>query len=303
MKKSTKILLCLCVVFIALGTLLILGGIIAGVDPIRAFNEGIMDFTLIESRTSEFSPDGHYTIPANDVSELHIDWNNGKITIEPYDGTDIILEESGCAAFNEHNSLTYSLGKDTLKISSFPMITGLSFAGYQHSSDNSCSDKELHIFVPHTIKWNVIDVAASDTAIFLHDTDFEKLAVDVVDGDLTLTQTNLDSLSFNSICGSLTVNDSKITKIDADSVTGNLTGAFTLCPQTINFSTLSGDTKLYLPADSQFIVHMDTLSGELKSDFSGTYHAKEYTVGNGSAQFSLDTTDGSIQILKVEASR
>ncbi len=267
MKKSTKILLCLCVVFIALGTLLILGGIIAGVDPIRAFNEGIMDFTLIENRTSEFSPDGHYTIPANDVSELYIDWNNGKITIEPYDGTDIILEESGCTAFNEHNSLTYSLGKDTLKISSFPMITGLSFAGYQHSSDNSCSDKELHIFVPHTIKWNVIDVAASDTDIFLHDTDFEKLAV------------------------------------DADSVTGNLTGAFTLCPQTINFSTLSGDTKLYLPADSQFIVHMDTLSGELKSDFSGTYHAEEYTVGNGSAQFSLDTTDGSIQILKVEASR
>ncbi len=46
MKKSTKILLCLSVAFIALGTILVLGSICFGADPVYAFQSGMLDFSI-----------------------------------------------------------------------------------------------------------------------------------------------------------------------------------------------------------------------------------------------------------------
>lgn len=46
MNKNTKILLCLSAVFIALGTLLVVGSLILGVDPVYAFQSGLFNFTI-----------------------------------------------------------------------------------------------------------------------------------------------------------------------------------------------------------------------------------------------------------------
>ncbi len=75
MKKSTKILLCLSAVLIAFGTLLAAASFIfLGADPVGAFQSKMFVFTIQQKRTSEFSLDGRYSIPANGLEGLSIDW-------------------------------------------------------------------------------------------------------------------------------------------------------------------------------------------------------------------------------------
>ncbi len=292
MKKSTKILLCLATAFIALGAILTAGSMAFGVDPVYAFQSGMLDFKVEQKRTSEFSVDGQYSVPADGITALSIDWLDGTIEVEVYDGSEIILQETNSAALNESNSLMYTREKNTLEIVSAPSQTGLFLS--------DTGRKKLHIYLPKNIEWKRLQIDAQDTDISINSMNFQNLRVDVVSGDLSLSKVDLGCLTFSSMEGNMTAKDSQIEKINADTTSGGITASLTNCPESIQFDTMSGDTKLYLPCDSTFMVQMDTISGTLDTDFVGTYSEDRFTVGNGNAQFQLSTTNGSVQILKNE---
>lgn len=293
MKKSTKILLCLSTSFIALGAILMVGSLALGVDPVYAFQSGMFDFNAQQKRTSEFSADGQYSVPADGITELSIDWLDGTIEVEVYDGSEIILQEIGSSALNESNSLMYTKEKNTLRIVSAPSQIGVFL------SDTRYESKELHIYLPKNAEWNGLQIDAQDANIFINSMNFPNLKVDVVDGDLFLSKVKLENLSFNSVEGNLTVKDAQIEKIKADTTSGGMNASLTNSPQSILFDTLSGKAELYLPDDSEFVLQMDTISGILDSDFMGTYNGKYFTVGAGVAQFKMNTTSGSVQVLKI----
>lgn len=292
MKKSTKIMLCLSTVFIALGAILMVGSLAFGVDPVYAFQSGMFDFKVQQKRTSEFSVDGQYSVPADGITALSIDWLDGTIEVEVYDGSEIILQETNSAALNESNSLMYTREKNTLEIVSAPSQTGLFLS--------DTGRKKLHIYLPKNIEWKRLQIDAQDTDISINSMNFQNLRVDVVAGDLSLSKVKLENLSFSSLEGNLTVEDAQIEKINVDTTSGGMTARLTNCPQSIQFDTLSGDTKLYLPYDSEFMLQMDTISGILDSAFVGTYNEDRFIVGNGSAQFKMSTTDGSVQLFKLK---
>lgn len=331
MKKSTKILLWISAGFISLGIILTAGGVLTGANPIKAFREGMMDFTIYERRSNKFSPDGRYVVPADNVKEIDIDWMDGSITIEPYDGTEVIIEEKCNKPFDEHNSLTYSKQKDILAISYAPHQTGISFKVRE-----SALNKNLHIMIPGNIKCKKIELSAAGSDIVLKninakyveadildgdflmtDTVLESLLLDsaggslkteesdigiveadTVDGDLSVSDLNSEKLSFNTAGGNLKVMDSHIKDISFEAIDGNFNGNFKTCPEKVCIDTAGGNSEIYLPEDSSFTARIDSLDGKIDSDFSGTYSQGVYTVGSGSAQIDVDTISGELRIFK-----
>lgn len=297
MKKSTKIILCLSAIFIALGAVLTVGSFAFGVDPVYAFQSGMLDFTIQQKRTTEFSSDGRYSIPAEGITELSVDWLDGTIEVEVYDGSEIILQETSSSLLNESNALMYTKKNDTLEVISAPSQYGITLSGICQGS------KDLHIYLPQNIEWEKVQIDAQNSDISISRMTSSNLKVDVVDGDLSLSKVELEDLSFNSMEGNLIVKSSQIEKMDVDTTSGDINADLRICPQSIRFDTLNGDTKLYLPADSEFTIQMDTVSGNLNSDFSGIHKDEYFTVGSGTAQFKMDTSSGSVQVHKIESGK
>ncbi len=295
MKKSTKILLCLSLIFIALGSLLTIGSMAFGVRPLQAIQNGVLDIPIYNTRDSEFSSDGRYTIPTNGIQELSIDWLAGNITIETYDGTDILLEETGSAALNNDNSLDYKIHENELKLSYCTPK-----AGFFCSSTPDFS-KDLVIRIPESLHLTELSVDSASSDLSVKGLTLQELEADAVSGSMSVAQCVLGKVSYDSANGFLFLSDASVGEIDMDTVSGAIDGNLTNCPQKISFSGTSGDMTLTLPADSQFRVDMDTASGQLNSEFEGTYQGNVYTVGNGMAQFEIDSVSGSVHLSKAAA--
>ncbi len=296
MKKSTKILLCLSAVFIGLGAILTVSALCLGVKPVSAFESGIFDFTVQEAGTSEFSQDGRYVISADGIENLYIDWVDGKIEIEAYDGSEIILEESA-STLDENNSLVYRLDNKSLEINSAASRSGFRVSGIRTLS------KDLHIYLPKSIAWKNVEVGGVDVDITVSDMVISNLNADFVDGELSLSNVKLEDMFFDSMAGNFTAKGSQIKKIKVDTTSGRINADLTNCPDSIKFDTLSGDVRLYLPHDSEFSLELDALSRSFNSDFEGVYSDSQFTVGNGKAQFAIDSVSSSVQILKAVGSR
>lgn len=292
MKKSTKTMLILSVVFISLGALLTVGSMMFGVNPLDAIRSGAMDVPIYKNRTAEFSTDGRYTIPANGVKEVSIDWLAGDITIEPYDGTDIILEETNSAPFNENNSLDYTFRTNELNISYGPTQLGLSLS----MDAGADSSKELHILLPSTVKLSELSIDSASSNVSIQGVSPLELDVNTVSGNLNVANAVIGGLSFDSASGGVTITDSNVQEIEADTVSGSLDASVKVCPMEVSFNTSSGDATLTLPADSQFRLSLDTATGQINSDFQGVYQGNIYMVGTGFGEFEVDSVSGSVNI-------
>lgn len=294
MKKSTKILLCLSAAFISVGAVLAIIGMFLGVHPYEAFNEGLMDFKYYEKRSTEFSPEGRYTIPAEGLKELTIDWLDGDIIAEPYDGDEILLVESSFSALDENSALTYKAENGVLSIIYSPGQAGIRFSPAVYDS------KDLHIYIPENIKLDAASLSAADSDLELRNMSLETLTVEVVDGDVSLQGVALAQLNFDSMDGSLSTTASEIAEVYIDTVDGDLSCELLSCPQSLRFNGISGDIKLYLPADSQFSIKMDSMNGEFESEFKGSYRNDCYTVGDASASFEFSLLSGDIELIKTK---
>ena len=84
--------------------------------------------------------------------------------------------------------------------------------------------------------------------------------------------------------------------LELASVSANCTAKLNNNPKDVDLETVSGDLCLILPQDCGFTMSLDSVSGELMSDFPTTMHNKRYTYGNGVCKISADTVSGDILI-------
>ncbi len=290
MKKSTKILLCISAASIALGVVLLAAGIALGADPAYALQSGMLDLTLQKERTQPVSPDGRYALPAEGLTGLSIDWVDGRVVVETYDGDEILFQETASCGLDEGSALAYEVRDHILYIDSTPTEVGLFLSG------TFPKDKELHVYLPKAAGWRELEISAVDADVAVSGAHLAKLKADLTAGDLTLSQTELEELSFSSVSGDLRVSGAQAEKVHVSTTSGALEAQLERCPQSIHFDTVSGNAALYLPEDSAFTVQLDTVSGVLESDFPSIQRDDTFTVGDGSARFDMETTSGSVQI-------
>lgn len=318
MKKSTKIILLLSAALISLGLLLTIGSLASGVQIERILENELWDAVLYE-RTAEndFSPDGRYTVSPAGIQELSISWTDGTILIEPYDGTEILIEESSAGGIDEKHHLGFTTTNGVLQIFDNPTLAAIHF-----SLNRPIPRRDLCVHLPSALAQDLgsLDLDAADGEMDLRDLHVKTLTIDTVDGDirvqnsvietlevdaananLWLQNAQLQTLETDHLDGDITVLTSDINDLDISTMDGNFSGDFLHCPQTIHFDSLSGSMELHLPSDSQFTATWDSLSGDYHSDFQGSYGARTHTVGDGSAEISMSTMDGSLHILTTDS--
>ncbi len=295
MKKHTKILLLLSSALIALGLILMVVGGVMGAHFDRIYHEGLWDVVFYRSQasTGDFRADGSYTLSPDGVHGLSVDWLDGAVTIEAYDGADISIQEICAQPLDEHNALDYRVSGGTLEIFCIrsPKV------GFTFSYPSL--QKDLVIRIPRQLAQRLSDLEVSsvDSGVVLKELHIGDAELSMADGDVTIQGGAVSELSLGSMKGALNLQGTQAGTINMDTMDGSLVGSFPQCPQSIEFDSMSGSMELRLPRDSQFVVDWDGLEKtDFHSDFPGVRHDGLYIVGDGSAQFSMDTLSGSLSL-------
>ncbi len=97
--------------------------------------------------------------------------------------------------------------------------------------------------------------------------------------------------------GNTGLSDMNVKRFEIDMVSGDLEAAFTECPEEFDLDSTSGDSIVYLPADSGFTLEFDSVSGEFITEFSPVRNSDAgYAVGDGKNRFNDDTTGGDFTV-------
>lgn len=151
------------------------------------------------------------------------------------------------------------------------------------------------------------------------DLDVKALYVKTVSGNLNVSNINLDTLDFQSVSGVLYAKTCSAAKanlktisgnlditnfagdIDAKTVSGDLIVEYSEFANNITFDTTSGKTILTLPQESQFSIHLNTVSGNVDSEFpvmvtSGSGRNFEGTVGDGANRIRIKSVSGNVNL-------
>lgn len=318
MKKHVKVLLCLSAGLISLGLVLSTIGLATGAKLDQVLDGGYWLLTHDDGssvqREHPFSAEGQYTLSPEGIQDLSVDWLDGEITIAPYEGREIRIQETSPVGLTEKNSLSYTTKNGTLSISTAPVQHMIGI-----SSTRGISNKTLLIQLPADLVLRDAELAVADAEISLSGLHLQGLTIDALDGDIRMADTSADTLdldcadgdlllencqigamSLNNLDGDTTAKNCSITSLDLNTASGSFSGDLTLCPEAVNVESLDGSVELSLPADSQFTASFTALDGAYHSTFPGVFANDTHTVGNGSAQFSMDTMDGDLTILPQE---
>ena len=87
----------------------------------------------------------------------------------------------------------------------------------------------------------------------------------------------------------------KVNKAEISSTSGAITTKFGACDR-LSINATSGDVTAFLPVEPGFSCTVNTASGGFESDIPLEKRGNTYTCGNGSAQYQINTTSGSIHI-------
>ena len=85
-------------------------------------------------------------------------------------------------------------------------------------------------------------------------------------------------------------------EIDIGTTSADVLICSEIAPVELDIDTTSGSVELAIPGGSSFTLDYDTTSGELKSDLPLTMKGTELYSGDGSAEYSVSTTSGSLTI-------
>ncbi len=268
MKRLVKVMLCIGLCLLVIGGLLMGCGMLAGAHPAQIVNTGLWNVAISGDRGENgWQADNSYHIPANAIASLEINWVDGEITVEPWDGEEICLEETSKAPITERNHLVYRVDGDTLEIDFWAEKFGFSFGG------PDLKPKDLKILVPRALAGAL-----------------DEIDVDVVASDVFLKGLNARDISVDSVSGSLNGSELIAGQIEMDTMSGNLKCSFLNCPHALDMDSVSGSVEIFLPEDSRFQVSMDSLSGRYNSELPSQ-------MGAGS-QFEMNTASGDFLVKK-----
>lgn len=256
---------------------------------------------------------GGAEIKGDEVSDLEVNWIDGSVEIEVYDGDTIQFSETSRRNLEEKEKLQYYNDKGRLIIQYqkpekkfFAMVS-------------SNLNKDLTIKIPAaTAKtMGIVEVDTISTDSRIHGIAADKIELDSTSGDFEVVSCYTEKFSFDSTSGSLTGKslivegeldtdtisgdvkvEGSVQKANMGSTSGSLHLDSDICPDKVVTDTISGDVILMIPENNGFTYEKDTINGSLECEFQVTQREDEGTYKNGGASFSFDSTSGDIAIKK-----
>ena len=276
MKKSTKIILLTATGLVAFGIVLTVAGVIAGASFKEIYHGGLWNSVYYEKEyDNSFKSSGVYEVDGEDIDKISIDWLSGDIDIVPYDGDNIVMEETARKEITDENCLRYRVKNGELSIS---YTAGKIAVNLGVTGDDI--NKKLQVKVPEELAKSL-----------------ESLRIDTVSSDITADGFAINSMYVDITSGNTRLSDMKVKRFEIDMISGDLEAVFAECPKVLEVDSTSGDSTVYLPEDSGFTLEFDGTSGEFITEFSALKNSDDdYVVGNGKNSFSVDTTGGDFKV-------
>ena len=229
----------------------------------------------------------------DEFQSIEVNWTNGKINIEAYDGEDTVISETEVE--EKENKLRWRVEDGVLKIQQ--MAAGMRF-GLKKTPK-----KTLTVKIPSSAaeklksvntdsvsaEVNIIGVAASD-----------KIEIDTVSGGADLKNIRTEKLDIDTVSGSIKA-AGEFTELESDSVSGDVTVSSATPLKKLDCDSTSGNIRLTIPKNSGFTLKADTVSGDISCGLPAVSESKNRRVcGDGSADFETDTVSGDLIITSAE---
>ena len=243
-----------------------------------------------------------YTVPAEGITELDLSWTSGDVTVQPWSGDSIRLEEDSEVELTEDYRLLYTVEGGELKVR---------FDGQPNR--NVTWRKVLLVWLPEALAQSLakLDAATVSAEVTVLDLTAAELDIETVSGGV-YARGGFGELDFSTVSGDMTLETNETFRLDAETTSGSayLSGTF----GELDFSTVSGD--MTLETDAVFHLDAETTSGSvclrlpedmgLTLDFastSGDIRAKgqdhpfagkkgRLTLGDGASFADITTTSG-----------
>ena len=206
-----------------------------------------------------------YTVPAEGIMELDLSWTSGDVTVQPWSGDSIRLEEDSEVELTEDYRLLYTVEDGELK---------LRFDG-QPSRDVTWR-KVLTVRLPEALAQSLaeLDAATVSAHVTVLDLTAAELDIETVSGG-GYARGGFGELDFSTVSGDMTLETNETFRLDAE--------------------TTSGSVCLRLPDTMGLTLDFASTSGEIRSQkmdhpFAGK--KGRLTLGDGASFAEISTTSG-----------
>ena len=217
------------------------------------------------SASLDLSYHAEYTVPADGVTGLDLSWTRGDVTVQPWNGDSILLEEDSEVELTEDYRLLYTVEGGELKVR---------FDGQPNR--NVTWRKILLVWLPEALAQSLakLDAATVSAEVTVLDLTAAELDIETVSGGV-YARGGFGELDFSTVSGDMTLETNETFRLDA--------------------VTTSGSVCLRLPEDMGLTLDFASTSGEIRSQkmdhpFAGK--KGRLTLGDGASFADVSTTSG-----------
>ena len=217
------------------------------------------------SASLDLSYHAEYTVPADGVTGLDLSWTSGDVTVQPWSGDSIRLEEDSEVELTEDYRLLYTVEGGELKVR---------FDG-QPNRDVTWR-KVLLVWLPEALAQSLakLDAATVSAEVTVLDLTAAELDIETVSGGV-YARGGFGELDFSTVSGDMTLETNETFRLDAE--------------------TTSGSVCLRLPDTMGLTLDFASTSGEIRSQrmdhpFAGK--KGRLTLGDGASFAEISTTSG-----------
>lgn len=229
----------------------------------------------------------------DEFHSIKVNWTNGKINIEAYDGEDTVISETEVA--EKENKLRWRVEDGVLKIQQ--MAAGMRFGLKQTPK------KTLTVKIPSNVAEGLKAVTSDSVSAEVTITGIsasDKIEIDTVSGGANLKNIKTEKLDIDTVSGSIKA-AGEFTELESDSVSGDVTISTATPLKKLDCDSTSGNIRLTIPKNSGFTLKADTVSGDISCGLPAVSESKNRRVcGDGSADFETDTVSGDLIITSAE---
>ena len=206
-----------------------------------------------------------YTFPAEGITGLDLSWTSGDVTVQPWSGDSIRLEEDSEVELTEDYRLLYTVEGGELKVR---------FDGQPNR--NVTWRKILIVWLPEALAESLakLDAATVSAEVTVLDLTAAELDIETVSGGV-YARGGFGELDFSTVSGDMTLETNETFRLDAE--------------------TTSGSVCLRLPDTMGLTLDFASTSGEIRSQrmdhpFAGK--KGRLTLGDGASFAEISTTSG-----------
>ena len=318
------LIVCLCLVLCICAGLFLAGRV---ANSLFSGRESSSDHSNVTQKYKDlknpYSADGAYSVKADDLKELDIDWISGSVKVELTDGDVIRFQETADRTISEKDALRYGVSGGKLRIQACKknhvgklprkdLVLSLPRALADRlqeleidtvSASISAANLQVKELELNTVSGKVeasnmiAEEAGIDSvsgAVALLDSHVESLRIDSVSGRINVSGTSR-KVKVSSVSGPIECNMDECRDVRANTVSGQVTFVLRSTPKELKVDTTSGEVRLALPTDASCAIELDAMSGKLFLNDTAV-GVKQLTLGDGDALFDIDTMSGNVYV-------